>query len=76
MTKKKESTDKLTAAVAGIDTEALRGSLAKDQFVQFRATKEEKKSLSETADSLNLTVSQYLLTIHSLVEKRLNRKLE
>jgi len=47
--RKKEKANELVAAVAGIDRNALRGSLAKEKFVQFRATREEKESLKATA---------------------------
>jgi hypothetical protein len=70
----KKNTDKLAKAVAEIDADTLRGSLAKGTFVQFRATEEEKKSLKQTADSLDLSVSEYLLKVHSLIAEKLGGK--
>jgi hypothetical protein len=71
---RKEKANELVAAVAGIDRNALRGSLAKEKFVQFRATREEKESLKATAAKMNLSVSEYLLRIHSLVAEKLGGK--
>lgn len=67
----KPKPDKLAATVATIDADALRGTLAKNEFIQFRVTKDEKKSIKETADSLDLSTSEYLLKIHSLVAAKL-----
>lgn len=67
----KAKPDKLAVAVASIDAVALRGTLAKDKFIQFRVTKDEKKSIKEAADVLELSVSEYLLKLHALVRVRI-----
>jgi hypothetical protein len=66
--------DNLACAVANIKPEALIGSLSKTEFIQFRISKAEKQSVKDTAASLDLTVSEYLLKVHSLILTRLKVK--
>lgn len=65
--------DKLAVTVATIDADALRGTLAKGEFVQFRVTKDEKRSIKEIADSLDLSTSEYLLKLHALVAAKFRK---
>lgn len=65
---------KLKEAVDAIAPETLRGSLAKSEFIQFRVSEADKKSIKTTAEGLDLSVSEYLLKLHALVTEKLNRR--
>lgn len=67
----KSASDKLADALGSIDIEELRGSLGKTAFISFRVTEGEKKSLKQAADSLDLTISEYLLKIHTVIAAKL-----
>ncbi len=60
-------------AAAMITQGDLRGAGPKTAFVQFRVSEREKASLQQTAESLGLQVSEYLLRIHELVSANLKR---
>jgi hypothetical protein len=70
----KAKPDKLKEAVDAIAPETLSGSLAKSEFIQFRVSEADKKSIKTTAEGLDLTVSEYLLKLHTLVAEKLNRR--
>jgi hypothetical protein len=66
--------DKLEQAVADITRDDLVGSGPKTEFLQFRVSKLEKESLRRTADGLGMQVSEYVMTLHRLVEKKLSEE--
>lgn len=65
---------KLAAAAAKISAKDLQGSGPKTAFVQFRVSEAEKSSLQQTAESLGLQVSEYLLKLHELASVNLRKK--
>jgi len=65
---------KLAAAAAKISAKDLQGSGPKTAFVQFRVSEAEKSSLQQTAESLGLQVSEYLLKLHELASANLKKK--
>jgi len=65
---------KLAAAAAKISAKDLQGSGPKTAFVQFRVSEVEKASLQQTAESLGLQVSEYLLKLHELASVNLRKK--
>ncbi len=65
---------KLAQAAAKIKAKDLEGTGPKTAFVQFRVSESEKESLTETAQSLGVDVSEYLLKLHQLISAKLNKK--
>jgi hypothetical protein len=64
--------ERLEAAAEGIPLADLRGTGRKSTLVQFRVTLAEKASLQRTADALGVSVSEYLLRLHTLVSPKLS----
>jgi hypothetical protein len=69
-----EPASQIEMAAANITPEDLKGSGRKTAFVQFRVSEREKASLQQTAQSLGLQVSEYLLRIHELVSANLKKQ--
>jgi len=65
---------KLSAAAAKITAKDLQGTGPKTAFVQFRVSDAEKSSLQQTAETLGLQVSEYLLKLHELASANLRKK--
>lgn len=65
---------KLAAAAAKINAKDMQGTGPKTAFVQFRVSESEKASLQQTAESLGLQVSEYLLRLHELASANLRKK--
>lgn len=65
---------RLAAAAAKITGKELQGTGPKTEFLQFRVSKIEKQSIQDTAESLGLQVSEYLLKIHERVAAQLKSK--
>jgi hypothetical protein len=63
---------KLEAAAAGISPAEISGTGRKTALVQFRLSEADKASIQRTADTLGVSVSQYLLAVHNLVAPRVN----
>jgi hypothetical protein len=68
-----EPASQIEMAAAKITPGDLRGAGPKTAFVQFRVSEREKASLQQTAESLGLQVSEYLLRIHELVSANLKK---
>lgn len=69
---KDEAAKKLAAAVADITRDDLVGNGPKTEFLQFRVSKAEKESLRAAAAGLGFQgVSEYVMALHRLVEKKL-----
>jgi hypothetical protein len=67
--------DKLEQAVADITRDDLVGSGPKTEFLQFRVSKSEKESLRAAAERFGFQgVSDYVMTLHRLVEKKLSEE--
>jgi hypothetical protein len=69
----KES-NSLERLVESVDGKSLGGDLSKTEFIQFRVTAKEKADIRRTAKHLHLTVSEYLLRMHTLVTQKLNKE--
>ena len=70
-----EITNKKLNELAGIvkrtPTEKLRTALVKSNGIFIRVTENDKKSVKETASSLRLSVSEYIIKIHYLIKDQL-----
>ncbi len=62
MTPKKK--DMIDNAVVDITRDSLKKSGNKDQRIEIRATEAEKLEVQEMAESLDLSVAEYLLALH------------
>jgi uncharacterized protein (DUF1778 family) len=65
---------KLIAAAAKISAKDLQGTGPKTEFLQFRVSKSEKQSIQDTASSLGLQVSEYVLKLHEIASENLKKK--
>lgn len=63
--------DVISDAVVDISRDSLKKSANKDQRIEIRATEAEKMEIQELADSLNLSVAEYLLALHRHVYPKL-----
>lgn len=66
--------DALGEAVADISRDTLRKSANKEQRIEIRATEAEKMEIQEVAESLDLSVAEYLLGLHRFAYPRLRRR--
>jgi hypothetical protein len=64
--------DVIGDAVADIDREALGKAVNKDQRIEIRATGAEKVEIQKVAESLDLSVAEYLLALHRHAYPKLN----
>lgn len=69
----KSKTEKLASAVASIEAAELGQSLRKDDVIQLRVSTADKESVKATALELDLSMTDYLLTIHRLVSEKIRK---
>lgn len=62
------TTNKIEKALRGVK---VKESLAKTELIVFRLSKADKLSVAETAHTLKMSISEYLMNAHRLIKGRL-----
>ena len=66
--------DPLADAVDGLRPEHFKPTKRKDSVLTIRLTSEIKQGMRETAESLGISISDYLARLHFIAVKKLNEK--
>jgi len=66
--------ERIKKAVSDVKPEDLRSRARKTEHVGFRATPTEKESIFEIAEALEMSVGDYLSTLHTYAEPRLRKR--
>lgn len=66
--KSKMRTDKIEKALKGVH---VKKALAKSSTVLFRVSEVDKQDIADTAKSLKMNVSEYMVNAHRLIKSRL-----
>ena len=72
--RQRETIDELARAVKDIHPSRLAQILDKSERVNLRVSEVDKRTMQELAKGLNLTVTEYLTRLHSLVFEKLKEK--
>ena len=69
--KKDQPRDRLAAALSSVSRSDLRRALLKDTPITFRATKQERDDMHRVATACGLTLTDYLIRLHSFASEQL-----
>ena len=72
MKKKDQPRDRLGAALKQLSPNDLRRMLVKDSPITFRATKQERDDMHRVATACGLTLTDYLIRLHSFASQQLS----
>ncbi len=61
------------AAIPEPSSEEIQAALPKSETIHLRVTKDEKSSIRATSGALRLSITEYLLKCHAVVEGKISR---
>ncbi len=71
MRQRRREIDKLGEAVKSIPPRRLRGGLVKEERINLRVTASEKADMQRVAKACGLTLTEYLIRLHTLISAHL-----
>jgi uncharacterized protein (DUF1778 family) len=74
MTPKKQHLDALSRVLSGVDPNRLAQVLDKRERINLRVSEADKEAIQATAQSLGLTVTDYLLRLHIFAKETLAKR--